>query len=153
MLDDSVLDLDFVFCPTYLKRHKLELTDFLHLYRTHPSLIELKESLTSSGAKKISVSGLSGSSATVAFSVLREMMSYQSLFILADREEAAFFFDDLQVLGRENELLFFPSSYKRNIWHDHIDNENIILRTDVLNKLSVKAVSYTHLTLPTNREV
>ncbi|HWS00195.1 MAG TPA: hypothetical protein VN249_06235, partial [Prolixibacteraceae bacterium] len=126
----------------------MELTDFLHLYRSHPSLIGLKEILKSSGAKKTSVSGLSGSSATVAFSVLREMFPYQALFILDDREVAAFFFDDLQVLGREDELLFFPSSYKRNIWHDHIDSENIILRTDVLNKLSVREKNYLIVTYP-----
>ncbi len=126
----------------------MELTDFLHLYRSHPSLIGLKEILTTAGGKKISVSGLSGSSATVAFSVLREMYPYQSLFILNDREEAAFFFDDLQVLGRADDLLFFPSSYKRNIWHDHIDNENIILRTDVLNKLSGKEKKYLIITYP-----
>ena len=76
------------------------------------------------------------------------MMPYQAIFILKDREEAAFFFDDLQVLGRENDLLFFPSSYKRNIWHDHIDNENIILRTDVLNKLSVKEKNYLIVSYP-----
>ncbi len=91
---------------------------------------------------------MTGSSATVAFSVLREMFPFQALFILGDREEAAFFFDDLQVLGREEELLFFPSSFKRNIWHDHIDNENIILRTDVLNKLSVKDKNYLIVTYP-----
>ena len=76
------------------------------------------------------------------------MINYQALFILNDREEAAFFFDDLQVLGREEELLFFPSSFKRNIWHDHIDSENIILRTDVLNKLSVKEKNYLIVTYP-----
>ena len=76
------------------------------------------------------------------------MIPYQALFILNDREEAAFFFDDLQVLGREADLLFFPSSYKRNIWHDHIDSENIILRTDVLNKLTVKEKKYLIVTYP-----
>ncbi len=76
------------------------------------------------------------------------MFPYQALFILGDREEAAFFFDDMQVLGREDDLLFFPSSYKRNIWHDHIDNENIILRTDVLNKLSGKEKKYLVVTYP-----
>ena len=126
----------------------MELTDFLHSYRSHPSLIGLKESLSTSGSKKINVSGLSGSSTTVVFSVMREMVPYQALFILNDREEAAFFFDDLQVLGREDELLFFPSSYKRNIWHDNIDNENIILRTDVLNKLAVKEKQYLIVTYP-----
>lgn len=104
--------------------------------------------MNKNAGKKISVSGLSGSSVTVAFSVLREMMQYQGLFILNDREEAAFFFDDMQVLGREADMLFFPSSYKRNIWHDHIDNENIILRTDVLNKLSVKEKKYLIVTYP-----
>ena len=76
------------------------------------------------------------------------MVAYQALFILSDREEAAFFFDDLQVLGREEDLLFFPSSYKRNIWHDHIDNENIIQRTDVLNKLAGKEKKYLVVTYP-----
>ena len=104
--------------------------------------------MTLNAGKKISAAGLSGSSATVAFSVLREMMPYQALFILNDREQAAFFFDDMQVLGRENDLLFFPSSYKRNIWHDHVDNENIILRTDVLNKLSVKEKKYLIVSYP-----
>jgi transcription-repair coupling factor (superfamily II helicase) len=104
--------------------------------------------MTSDTGKKTSVSGLSGSSSTVAFSVLREMFAYQALFILNDREEAAFFFDDMQVLGREDDLLFFPSSFKRNIWHDHVDNENIILRTDVLNKLTVKEKQYLIVTYP-----
>ena len=126
----------------------MELTEFLHFYRSHPSLIGLKELLTSSAGKKISLSGLSGSSSTVVFSVLREMISYQALFILNDREEAAFFFDDLQVLDREDDLLFFPSSYKRNIWHENIDSENVILRTDVLNKLSGKEKNYLVVTYP-----
>lgn len=126
----------------------MELTDFLHQYRSHPTLIGLKESLKGSPEKKISVSGLSGSSTTVIFSVLREMIPYQALFILNNREDAAFFFDDLQALGREEDLLFFPSSYKRNIWHEHIDSENIILRTDVLNKLTVREKDYLVVTYP-----
>ena len=126
----------------------MELTDFLHLYRSHPSIIGLGEFFKTSEVERISISGLSGSSTTVAFSVLREMIPYQALFILNNREDAAFFFDDLRVLGREDDLLFFPSSYKRNIWHEHIDNENIILRTDVLNKLLVKEKNYLIVTYP-----
>ncbi len=126
----------------------MELAEFLHLYRSHPSLAGLKELLVTSGGKNIAVSGLSGSSATVIFSVLREMMPFQALFILNDREEAAFFYDDLNVLGRGDDLLFFPSSFKRNIWHENIDNENIILRTDVLNKISAKEKKYMIITYP-----
>jgi transcription-repair coupling factor (superfamily II helicase) len=111
-------------------------------------MVGLKEALAGSGRKKTTISGLSGSSATVAFSVLYEMHPYQALFILNDREEAAFFYDDLQMLGREAELLFFPSSFKRNIWHDHVDNENIILRTDVLNKLTANEKDQLIVTYP-----
>ncbi len=56
--------------------------------------------------------------------------------LLNDREEAAYFFDDLNNLGLAENLLFFPSSYKRSVQFGHIEQENIVKRTEVLNKLS-----------------
>ena len=52
-----------------------------------------------------------------------------------DREEAAYFFDDLNILSSERPVLFFPSSYKRSVHYETIEQENIILRTEVLNRL------------------
>ncbi|MCE1198392.1 MAG: transcription-repair coupling factor [Marinilabiliales bacterium] len=98
--------------------------------------------------KPISLSGMSGSMTPLLFSVLKEMVPYQALFILNDREEAAFFYDDLRSLSRESELLFFPSSFKRNIWQNHLDNENVILRTDVLHKLAAAEQDYLVVTYP-----
>ena len=45
------------------------------------------------------------------------------------------FFDDLNTLKPYAPVLFFPSSYKRSLHYENIEQENIILRTEVLNKL------------------
>jgi len=126
----------------------LELTEFQKYYASHPTVIELTESFRDKKGKKISVTGLSGSAAAVVFSTAAQIKPISVLFVLHDREEAAYFFDDLNALGLNDKTLFFPSSYKRFISSEQIDNENIILRTDVLNKLSAKEQEYLTITYP-----
>ncbi len=55
-----------------------------------------------------------------------------------DKEEAAYFYDDLNTLAPEVPVLFFPSSYKRSVHYEAIEQENIILRTEVLNRLNAE---------------
>ena len=58
------------------------------------------------------------------------------LCILNDLEDAGYFFHDLsQILGEDN-VLFFPSAFKRNIKYGQRDAANEILRTEVLGKLN-----------------
>ena len=57
------------------------------------------------------------------------------IFILNDIEDAGYFYHDLiQIAGNEN-ILFFPSSYKRAIKYGQIDSASEILRTEALNRL------------------
>jgi transcription-repair coupling factor (superfamily II helicase) len=58
------------------------------------------------------------------------------IILLSDREEAAYFFDDLNNLGFGEQTLFFPASYKRSIQYGQPEQENVVQRTEVLNKLS-----------------
>ena len=61
-----------------------------------------------------------------------------TVFILQDADEAGYFYHDLtQLLGKE-QVLFFPSSYRRAIKYAQRDNANEILRTEVLAKLSTQ---------------
>ena len=58
------------------------------------------------------------------------------LFVCEDREKAAYHLNDLeQLLGQES-VLFFPSSYRKPYQTETTDNANVLLRSDVLNKLS-----------------
>ena len=54
-------------------------------------------------------------------------------------DEAGYFYHDMvQMLGEEN-VLFFPSSYRRAIKYNQKDAANAILRTEVLSRLSAVA--------------
>ncbi len=57
------------------------------------------------------------------------------LFILDDQEEAGYFYHDLvQVMG-EQQVLFFPSSFRRAVKFGQRDAANEILRTEVLSRV------------------
>jgi len=92
--------------------------------------------------------GLTGSSPAVVLAASYEINPFCMIVVLNDREEAAYFFDDLNALGLEDKILFFPSSYRRSIVHERIDSENIIFRTEVLNKLVIKDTEYIVITYP-----
>ena len=86
--------------------------------------------------------GLLGSSAPVFFAGVAETIKKVSssegpfLFILNDADEAGYFYHDLtQLLGNE-QVLFFPSSYRRAVKYGQRDAANEILRTEVLTRLN-----------------
>ncbi len=58
------------------------------------------------------------------------------LILLNDREEAAYFFNDLSNLLGQQYVYFFPSSYKRSLRMQQLDKDNVMLRTEVLNRLA-----------------
>lgn len=66
-----------------------------------------------------------------------------NVFIFEDRDEAGYFFNDLQQLfksitevNREQQIQFFPSSYKRSIRYEQTDPNHLIQRTAVLASLN-----------------
>ena len=86
---------------------------------------------------KIQLTGLIGSSfALTASAVVRESDN-PHLFIFRDKEEASYFINDLENL-LNNEVFFFPASYRRAYQFEETDNANILLRIEVLNKLNQK---------------
>ena len=59
-----------------------------------------------------------------------------AVFILQDNDEAGYFYHDLtQILGTDN-VLFFPSSYRRAVKYGQRDAANEILRTETLSRLA-----------------
>ncbi|MBN2522858.1 MAG: transcription-repair coupling factor [Bacteroidales bacterium] len=56
-------------------------------------------------------------------------------FILNTKEDAAYFNNDLLTIISDDQIVFFPSSYKRSVKYLQQDYGNIILRANVLNRL------------------
>jgi transcription-repair coupling factor (superfamily II helicase) len=106
------------------------------------------------GTKRIRAVGLVGSSAALAVAAVFESAGRNQFVILQDKESAAYFLNDLENLFEElnagfsdKKVLFFPSSYKRPDDYTITDPGNVLLRTEVLNRLkepenSLIAVSY-----------
>ncbi len=58
------------------------------------------------------------------------------LLVFSDKEEAAYHLNDLEQLIGENDVLFYPSSYRRPYQIEEADNANVLLRAEVLNRIN-----------------
>lgn len=84
---------------------------------------------------RLQIKGMAGSLDAVFASTTFRAAGGNHLYILTDRDEAAYFFNDLQnLLGRE--VLLFPMSYKKPYQFEEIENANVLMRAEVLNKLN-----------------
>ena len=85
---------------------------------------------------RIRLKGIIGSGASFIVSATYQNTYKTHLLILADKEEAAYFLNDLENLLGEENVLFFPASYRMPYQQEDIDNSNILLRAEVLNKIN-----------------
>lgn len=113
----------------------MSIKDIAHKYKSHPNYQQVLEKFESKDKINLHLNGLSGSSFALFSSTILENLNNLNLFVLTEKEEAAYFYNDLLNLIDENKVLFFPSSYKRAIQYGHTDEGNIILRTNTLNRL------------------
>ncbi len=116
----------------------MELKELRNKFSTHPQVKILKKILSDDLSESIRLKGLSGSSYTlVASSVISDYVS-PVVFVVTEREEAAYLHNDLERLCTDRSVLFFPSSYKHSLKYAQYDTSNAILRTEVLNKIASK---------------
>lgn len=111
-------------------------------YSASDTAHQLYEHLHSDPTAKIHLKGSCGSSPTLyVASLLRKGVKLQ-LVIMNDKEEAAYFYNDLENLFDERHLeyfkrkvLFFPATYRRPYEIEKVDNNNVLRRTEVLKRL------------------
>ena len=114
----------------------MKIQDLLTIYAKSPQAGALAKVLEDSSVKSVFLQGLVASSAPVLFASVADRCRQTVLFVLQDADEAGYFYHDLtQMLGQES-VLFFPSSYRRQVKYAQRDAANEILRTEVLGMLS-----------------
>lgn len=113
----------------------MKIQDVSHLYGVSPQAGALLKVLEDRSVSHVFLQGLLASATPVLFASVASKIHQTVLFILQDAEEAGYFYHDLvQILG-QNDVLFYPSSYRRSIKYAQRDAANEILRTEVLAKL------------------
>lgn len=116
-----------------------EITHLLH----SPQQVRLREFFENGKrGQKFQLLGLSGSSLAMAVAPMFSQLSSNQVFILPDRESSAFFYHDVEKLLKDvNRPLeqkcvhYFPASYRRPYDIEEVDNANIKLRSEIINKL------------------
>ncbi len=117
----------------------MRLRDISGLYAKSPGVMELARVMEDSPSGAVFLRGLPGSAAPMVFSALAGLRGGTFLFILNDSEEAGYFHQDLaQVLGGDD-VLFFPSSYRRQVRYGQLDPGSQVMRTETLGRLSALA--------------
>lgn len=126
----------------------MTITQLQQQYAAHPNTEAVNKLLKDSSIKHLFCGGLCASAASFFSSTLVQRTAYPFVFVLGDLEEAGYFYHDLtQVLGAEN-VLFFPSSFRRAAKYGQKDAANEILRTEVLSRLQKGDTSLCIVTYP-----
>ncbi|MEA3316367.1 MAG: transcription-repair coupling factor, partial [Bacteroidota bacterium] len=116
----------------------MKLSEINNLVTKHNLYSRFTTLLQNNDSQKIDIylKGMKGSFKSIFVSNICKGNKKTNIIILPDKELAAYFFNDFNTLQPKSSVYFFPTSYKRSAIYGQEDPENIILRTDVLNKIS-----------------
>lgn len=123
----------------------MKIREISNIYSALPQCGAFLKAVNDESVKHLFLKGMVASSAPVFFAAAASRTENDkkgaqkpltAVFILQDNDEAGYFYHDLtQILGTDN-VLFFPSSYRRAVKYGQRDAANEILRTETLSRLS-----------------
>jgi len=85
---------------------------------------------------KTQISGLTGSAVSMMLAEVFKRSDRPFLLVFNNKEEAAYHLNDLELLLNEDDVLFYPGSYRRPYEIENTDNANVLLRAEVLNRIN-----------------
>lgn len=111
---------------------KIEITD---IYSQSTKVKQIAQALEKP-ENKIHIKGLTGSSLSFVINPLFRQAERPFLLIFKDKEEAAYYLNDLELLIGDKDVLFYPASFRRPYQIEDTDNANVLLRAEVLNRIN-----------------
>ncbi|MFM6965162.1 MAG: hypothetical protein ACKOWM_06275 [Sphingomonadales bacterium] len=116
----------------------MELTQFIKSLAKHPAVDRSAAALQVANAR-LHWKGMVGSAKSLLSLMVAQQVPGTHLFILSDKEEAAYFLNDFEgVFPEDKRILFYPASYRVPYQQEQTDNANVVARAEVLEQLSAK---------------
>ncbi|MFD2563858.1 transcription-repair coupling factor [Aquimarina rubra] len=112
-----------------------------------PQLQKLGNAIAQSQSKT-HLQGLIGSSLSFAIEHTFKQADKPFLCVFNDKEEAAYYLNDLEQLLGDKNVLFYPGSYRRPYQIEETDNANVLLRAEVLNRINSRKKPALIITYP-----
>jgi len=113
----------------------LKSSSLFSIYESSNKVKQIAESLTVP-QNKIHCKGLSGSVVSIIIQSVFKKTEQPFLLVFNEKEEAAYYLNDLEQMLGQNDVLFYPSSYRRPYQIEETDNANVLLRSEVLNRIN-----------------
>lgn len=109
-------------------------SDIISIYDKSPKIAVLESTFAS--RNKSQATGLVGSSLSFVLQSLFSKSELPFLILFSNKEEAAYYLNDLEQIINAEDVLFYPSSYRRPYQIEETDNANVLLRAEVLNRIN-----------------
>ncbi len=122
--------------------------DIQAFYADHPHLRAITADLNDSQPHPYLLKGMIGSARSLLITKLFENTDIPLLIIMEDKEQAAYYLNDLERLINDKDVLFYPGSYRRPYQIEETDNANVLLRAEVLNRINSRKKPSVILTYP-----
>jgi len=127
----------------------MNLQVLLGLYENDLRLKQIAAAISlPSPATRLYIDGLRGSSINFVAATVWRLSDANHVFILNDREEAAYFHNDLESLTAALDICFFPDSFKRTGNFSELNSSHVMLRTEALSKFSEQSHKKVLVTYP-----
>lgn len=113
----------------------MSLNNIKNLYLEAKVTTSLDLALQSETPSNIAMEGLVGSATSFVTAALYEKTKQPLLLILENNEEAAYFFNDLENILKDEAVYFFPASHNRPYQIEVVDNANVLMRAETVQAI------------------
>ncbi|MFV5690684.1 transcription-repair coupling factor [Flavobacterium sp. LT1R49] len=118
------------------------------IYDNSPKTQQIVTRLLENNQVKMHLSGLLGSALSFVIRSIFKKSELPFLLVLNNKEEAAYYLNDLEQLVGDQDVLFYPGSYRRPYQIEETDNANVLLRAEVLNRINSRKKPAVIVTYP-----
>ena len=87
---------------------------------------------------RLLLSGLMGAQECFVLASIFQSVKKSHVYVATDKEEAAYVQNTLDQIIESQSVFFFPDSFRRPAFFEELDNNNVLVRTESINKISAK---------------
>jgi len=119
----------------------MNLKVLLGMYQEDTRLKQLAAGISLPNQKvRVYLDNLRGSSINFIATTIWQLSDANHVFVLNDKEEAAYFHNDMEQLTNALDISFFPDSFKRSGHYNELNSSHLMLRTEALTRMSGNSI-------------
>jgi len=108
----------------------------IEIYQNDQQVHRIKQLISGADPARVHFQGLVGAlDCFVLAGLFTEDEKRSHIYVAADKEEAAYVQNTLQSIFEDKKIHFFPDSFKRPLQYDELDKNNVLIRTETINKI------------------